>query len=234
VKRLGTSFLVAGLWTAGAVEWPKYPAERPRVSGKLASGQVAIRKALVMPAQVRFDKRGIKGSEGGIPEGDQIAEKLFLAVCEQLRARGVEVLPDPRSAAADDAARYALADLQARYDNVAVQIRRKPPRVDKDGFTLGDGVAKFGPGTAADILVFLRGDGTSASRARQAMTMVGVGGLSEFRGEVGIVDARTGAVLAFVRFIRARNMTKNTEERLGKNIQDALYDVPLPVGPPKK
>jgi hypothetical protein len=224
---------MTGLWTARAVEWPKYPAERPRISGQLASGQVAIRKALVLPAEVSFNKVGVKGSDGGIPEGDRIAEKLFLSVCEQLRARGVEVLPDPR-AATDDRARYALADLQARYDNVAVQIRRKPPRVDKNGFTLGDGVAKFEPGTAADVLVFLRGTGGSASRARQAMALAGVGGLSEFRGEVAIVDARTGAVLAFVRFIRARNMTQNTEERLAKNIQDALHDVPLPVGPPKK
>jgi hypothetical protein len=85
-------------------------------------------------------------------------------VAAELAQRGVEVLPDPLSNARDDAARYAVADLQARFDNVAVQVRKKPTHVDKGAFTLGDRVAKFEPGAPADVLVFLR----ASCRSRDA------------------------------------------------------------------
>jgi hypothetical protein len=218
----------AGFWAlpmgAGLYEWPC-------INGRLASKRIVLRKALVLPAQITFAKVSAKGSEGGISEGDQIARSFYDAVIAELAQRGVEVLPDPLTTAKDDAARYAVADLQARFDNVALQVRRKPIHVEKGEFTLGDRVAKFEPGAAADVLVFLRGTGQTLTPARMAIAVATGNGATQFRGDVTLVDAKTGEVLAFLRFNRSRDMTQKTGERFAQNMRRALHDVPLPMPP---
>jgi len=106
--------------------------------------------------------------------------------------------------------------------------------VARGGFTLGDRVAKFEPGAAADVLVFLRGSGQVATVAR---TVIALATLrfpeTEFRGEVTFVDAKTGEVLMFARFTRFRDMTTKTDERFTQTLRQALHDVPLPLPPPK-
>jgi hypothetical protein len=211
-------------------------AEWPHVNEKLTSREVTIRKAVLLPAQVSFNKVGARGSEGGIPEADQIGASLYSAVSKELSLRGIEVLPNPLEQAKDDAAKYAIADLQARYDNVAVQVRRKPGRVAKGRFTLSDRVAKFEPGAAADTLVFIRGAGLMFTPGRKAIALAtwGWAGLvSQFRGEVAFVDAKTGEVLAFIRFSRSRDMTRKADERFRQGLREVLHDVPLPLPPPK-
>src|SRR5205807_1532161 len=108
---------------------PLARAEWPHLNQKLTAKQVTIRNVVVLPAQVVFDKTGTRGSEGGISEAGQIAETFYAEFCKELGVRGVVVLPNPQAQAKDDTARYAVADVQAKYDNVAVQLRRKPGRV---------------------------------------------------------------------------------------------------------
>ncbi len=55
-----------------------------------------------------------------------------------------------------------------------------------------------------------------------------------FRGELALIDSRTGEVLSFVRFQRQQNMTEKAEERIAEGVRLALHDVPLPLPPPKK
>jgi hypothetical protein len=212
-------------------------ADWPHVNRKLTSKQITIRKVVLLPAQVAFNRIGTRGSEGGIREGDRIALSFYSAVSKELSSRGVEVLPNTPIQAKDDVAKYAIADLQGKYDNVAVQLRKKPGRVAKGGFTLGDRVAKFEPGAAADALVFIRGSGQIFTPGRKALALAVGGPLSvigRFRGEVTLVDPKTGEVLMFLRFLLLRDMTAKTDERLAQTLRATLHDVPLPVPPHKR
>lgn len=230
MRRAGLYWLAAitlGIWT------PDARAQWPEVNAKLTSKQIMIRKAVALPAQVTFNTVGAKGPEGGISDADQIAQSFYAAVTSELTLRGVEVGPNPVEQAKDDAARYAVADLQANYDNAAVQIRRRPGRVTKGQYTLGDRVAEFEPGATADVLVFIRGEGVLFTLGRRVLIPSGIASPPPFRGEIALVDAKTGEVLVFVRFARGPDPRVKTDERLAQNIRQALHDVPLPLAPPK-
>jgi hypothetical protein len=211
-------------------------AQIPYVNKKLKDRQVSIRKVVVFPAQASFDIVGAKGSEGGLPEADRIGADFTTAVAGELSWRGVQVLPSPWDQAKDDATRYARADLQGKYDNIAVQLRRKPDWVRKGKITMGDRVTGLDGGPDADALVFTRGSGHTLTPGGKAVALAtwnlaSVAG--QFRGEVTMVDAKTGEVLVYVRFWRHQNVTERTGERLSKSLREAFHDVPLPLPPHK-
>jgi len=55
-------------------------------------------------------------------------------------------------AAATNEEKYAIANLQAKYDNIHVQLAKKPKRIDNGQLSLGDSVAAFEPARGADAL----------------------------------------------------------------------------------
>jgi hypothetical protein len=225
-------WFAALLWSASLAR-----AQWPHVNEKLTAGRVVIHQAVLLSAEVKFERIGTRGSEGSITEADQIAAAFYSSVAKELALRGVNVLPNPLDQARDDAARFAIADLQAKYNNVATQVRRKPNRVAKGRFTLGDRVALFEPGAAADVLVFMRGAGYLPTPGRNAISLAtwGFAGVGPgFRGEIAFVHAKTGEVLVFLRFFRRRDMTKDADDRFAQSVREALHDVPLPMPPPRK
>lgn len=206
--------------------------EAPHLNSKIVDKRISIRKAVLFPAQVSFTRVGGKGYEGGLAAADQLAAVLYSTVSKELSLRGIELSANPLEQATRDDTKYAVADLQAHYDNVAVQLERKPKQVAGGGFTLGDEVAKFGPGATADVLIFLRGSGQVATPARTVIALAGMRfPETEFRGEMTFVDAKTGEVLVFVRFTRFRDITAKTDERFTQSLRQALHDVPLPLPP---
>jgi hypothetical protein len=222
--------LLLGVMAYQAAAWPY-------LNPKVTSGKAAIRKAVVLPAQVTLTRIGAKGPEGGLPEADQIADAFYSAVAEELSHRGVEVAPNPLRNAKDDADRYTVADLQSRSDTVRVQIVKKPTGVEKGRYTLGDRVGKFEPAAGSDALVFLRGQGYLPTPGRKAVAIVLVNPFAAtptFHGDLTFVDAKTGEVLAFVQFTRTRNMTQKTEDRFAETLRISLQHVPFPLPPGKK
>jgi hypothetical protein len=127
-----------------------------------------------------------------------------------------------------------LAGIAAKYNNVLVQLRRKPNRVDKGTLTLGGGVASFEPAKDADALVLVRGSATSASPGKKATVFIGIGALSSFHGDISFVNARTGDVLAWTRISRQADVSKDAINRLAGSARTALRDIPLPVPAPDK
>jgi hypothetical protein len=209
--------LFALLLIAGAVS---VSAEAPHVNVKLKGRSSTVRKALVLPALITFGKVGWNGDQSSFADSDEIA------------SRGVEVLPNPMEAAPDDAARFAVVDLQSRYDNVAFQMHRSLGKVEKGGLTLGDRVATFGPGSNADVLVFLRGAGRVSSTARKAITLASKWmPETSFRGEILLVDARIGEILFFVRFLHYANVARKTEQHFAESVHRVMHDIPLPLPP---
>ena len=119
--------------------------------------------------------------------------------------------------------------------SVAVQLRRTWAR--------GEGADHAGrPGDALGAWGrrghrrFLRGWGRILTPGRKAIAAAtwGFGGIAgEFHGELAFVDSKTGEVLASVRFLRQRDITKKTDERFAENLREVLHDIPFPV-PPRK
>jgi len=208
------------------------------VNKKLRSKTVSIRKAVMLPAQVSFAKVGVKGSEGGMEEGERLAASFYSSLTGELTLRGVTVLPNPQEQAKDDATKYAIADLQGRFDSIRLQLRRKPGRVTKGEVTLDDRVAKFEPGATADVLVFMRGEGIISTPGRTAMRIVALGWLGllmeiEFRGDVTFVDARSGEVLALLKLEKNRHMNRESDRRFSRAFREAFRDLPFPSPAPK-
>lgn len=216
-------FCAASVVAASA---PGALAQYVHINAKLKAGQIAIRRVVVLPAEIVLNASGAAGGLAAIPESDKLAESLYTAVGGELRRRGVELVPNPMIEPGGDAVKYAVADLQSRYDNVTVQLRRRPGQVKKGEFTLGDRVARFGPGASADALVFLRGTGQFA-KAGGALTDIA----GQFSGELAFVDSKTGEVLVYITFYRWRNMSRKTDARFEATLRAALHDVPLPRPP---
>lgn len=212
-------------------------AQWPHLNRKLENKAVVVRSALIMPAEVEFDKVSVKGSEGGIAQAEQISDSFYKAFASELALRGVTVLRNPADWTTDDRGRFAISDLQSKYANIAVQLRRKPGRVEKGAYTLGDRVGSFEPARGADVLIFLRGAGVQLTRARNAIGVATLGATQvgpRFTAEVCFVDARSGEVLVYFRFSRRRDMTMNGEDSFSRYFRYWLAAVPLPGPVPKK
>jgi len=210
---------------AGAIFALPVHAEWPYFGPSLKTGRVALHKVVILPAQFAYKVIGLKGVKGGTEEGEQIGVNLASAVAAELARRGVEILPSPRDAAKTDSEKYAIADLETRYDTVGLLIRKKPGLIREGRLTLDDRVAGFAPGTGADALVFLRGHG----EARQP---IGAFGTADLHIDVAFVGAKTGEVLGLVRF-GIYLSHKEIENRLASGFREALHDLPLPLPPPK-
>jgi hypothetical protein len=165
------------------------------------SGKKAIHSVLVLPAEAKIVKSGMKGNEPLVEESHRFELTLTSSVSETMAGRGCTVLPDVFSPAALDAnpdLKYALADLQSRYDKLQEQLAKKPKDVRAGRFTLGDEVANFSPSAAADALVFVRGGGVISTTGKALFgALTGVGGGSYLGSAISIVDAQTGSILYY-------------------------------------
>jgi len=204
-----------------------------RIHPSLKSGQIVIRKVVILPPQIDFTSVSMKGSQGMPAESDRLAEAFSAALAKELSARGVQVSANATNAPVTDQAKYALADIQSKYDNIRVQLRRKPLRVDRGQMTMGDVIAGFAPAKGCDAVVLVRGTAIKATRFKSVAMVVGLGALSGFQGDVALVDPRTGDVLVWARVLRTRDLSERPDERLGNCIRDALAEVPFPVRPSK-
>ncbi|HUA64126.1 MAG TPA: hypothetical protein VML19_35610 [Verrucomicrobiae bacterium] len=205
-----------GLMVAACI--PLARAQHPYLNKQLASKQVVIHRALVLPAMVDFTKLTLTGAEGRYANAERISAAFYAALCRELAARGVEVLPDPMGAAKTDAEKFAVVELQTRYDTVSLQLQKHPGWVKEGRVTLDDRVARFAPGAGADALVFVR-DHT----VQKAL------GTGDSVSEVTFVDTKTGEVLAYVVFYPAVSASKDTH--IASDLHNAMHNLPLPLPP---
>jgi hypothetical protein len=209
---------------------PTARAQYPDLNPKLQKGKIAIGSAMVFPPEIEFTKLGMKGPEGMTPEADKLAETLYSALSQELSLRGVKLLLNPGEPKSD-VEKYALANLQAKFDTVHLQLGLRPGGVERGRYSLGDGVSTFVPAKGADGLVFLRGKAIQATPAKAAIS--GYRGWPHFSADVTFIDAKTGEVLAWAPLHRWGDMTKDQDARLAQTIRSSLRDIPLPVKAPK-
>jgi hypothetical protein len=216
----------------GVAAWPTAAAaQMPHLNARLKAGKAPTARAIVLPAHVSFLRLGVKGAEGMEQEAAALSDRFHKAVCAELSARGVTVLPVAADQANDDTARYRIADLQSKFDHLRTPLRRRPGRVARGYYTMTDAVAAFQPGQA-DVLVFIRGEGyvqTKGNKALGAAVLNPFLAFSRFRGEVTFVDAMSGEVLAFLRMGIWKNLASDPDSRLQDLVHRTLRPLPLPA-----
>ena len=185
---LSTAFLSTSVWAQ--FEHPD-----------LKSGKAVVKNVVILPPNVRIVKNGVKAVEEMTAESRALELALEPLIAGGLNSRHCDVNDKAFSNDAlekDSDLKYAVADLQKKFDEMLPQLERKPKDIRKGRFTLGDDVAKLNPGGTADALVFVRGHGqivTGGKAFLTAMAHTYTGSFAVY--QIAVVDARTGAVLYF-------------------------------------
>jgi hypothetical protein len=104
--------------------------------------------------------------------------------------------------------------------------------VKKARFTLGDEVMLLNVHKDADVLVFIRGQGRMFTKGKTAFSIINIFDLDfPFATiTVGIVDARSGEVLAFTKPMSASKVLKD-KKALNKMIEKSLKKLPATPTP---
>ena len=205
-----------------------------QLNPKLEKKEKTIKNVLILPAKVELVKSGMKGGEGMLKESDQVAVELPKLVVAALQKKGYTVLDDPfTTSVLDDHSdlKFALADIQSRYDVLGKQLWRKPKDVKKGRFTLGDEVSKVNPDGRADTLIFIRAVGQKNTGGKKAL---GVALMNPFflmdvmLVSISVVDAQSGEVLATAQTVGTGDFVGKTERSLAKRIEKSLNKLPAP------
>jgi hypothetical protein len=195
---------------------------------KVAEKKVTIRSAVILPAKVEITKESAKGAEMMVAESAEVSGSVTEAVGQALQQKKISVAANRfEPASMDDSRKYQLADIQTRYDALLPKLMDKSKDVKKARFTLGDEVMLLNVHKEADVLVFIRGHGRVFTKGKTAFSIINIFNL-DFPFTlitVGIVDARSGEVLAFTKPLSASKVIKN-KKALNKMIEKSLKKLP--------
>ena len=194
---------------------------------KIVEKKVTIRSAVILPAKVEIMKESAKGSEMMVAQSADISKSVMEAVDQALKEKKISVVAnsfDP--SALDDSRKYQLADIQTRYDALLPKLLKKSKDVKKARFTLGDEVMLLNVHKDADVIVFIRGQGRVFTKGKTAFSILSFSlDFPLATITVGIVDARSGEVLAFTKPMNSSGVLKN-KKSLNKMIQKSLKKLP--------
>lgn len=200
----------------------------PKLVEKNVEKKVTIRSAVLLPAKVEITKESAKGSEMMVAESAEISTAVMEAVNQALQQKKINVVTNSfEPAVMDDNRKYALADIQARYDALLPKLIDKSKDVKKARFTLGDEVMLLNVHRDGDVLVFIRGYGRVFTKGKTVFSIVNIFSLDlPFTViTVGLVDARSGEVLAFTKPLSGSKVLKNPKA-LTKMIAKSLKKLP--------
>ena len=194
----------------------------------LVDKKVTIRSAVILPAKIEIVKESSKGAEMMVAESANISANAVTAAGQALQGKKINVVPssfDP--AAMDDSRKYTLADIQNRYDALLPKLLKKSKDVKKARFTLGDEVMLLNVHKDADVLVFIRGAGRVFTKGKTAFSIINIFSLDFPFAQItiGIVDARSGEVLAFTKPMSTGGAIKD-QKSLNKLIEKSLKKLP--------
>jgi len=203
-------------------------AQAQYVNSKLVEKKVTIHSAVILPAKVEIMKESAKGSEMMVAESADISAKVVEAVGVTLQKKKMNVATnsfDPT--AMDEGRKYTLADIQSRYDALLPKLVKKSKDIKKARFTLGDEVMLLNVHKDADVLVFIRGSGRVFTKGKTAFSLINIFSFDFPLAQitVGVVDARSGEVLAFTKPMSTSGTLKNQKD-LNKMIEKSLKNLP--------
>lgn len=227
-RRAALRLAVATLFVVAVVGFLAPPAARgqflhPKISGK----QIVIRSVVILPAKVDIVRTSLKGPEGMAAESEALSTRVEKTISEVLaNQKKMATLGGPAmSDGGDSQAKYAIADIQTKFDGLLPKVQKKRGDVAKGRFTLGDEVLNLNLDKAADAIVFIRGQGQAITSGKAAFNILVGGTPAYLRLQITIVDARTGDVLLYADPVMAGDPTA-VNDHLRKLIEKALKKLP--------
>lgn len=195
---------------------------------KVTSKQTTIRNVVIMPAKVDVVRDSMKGPEGMAAESEELSERIARLVTQALASKQVTVSPAlvPGTGDGDATQKYAVADIQSRYDDLLPRVAKKRSDVKKGRFTMGDEVLNLNLDKSADAIVFIRGQGQKLTSGKKAFSLLVGGAPAYLKLTIGIIDARTGEVLLYTDPIYVGDPTTAKDQTLLKPIDKSLKKLP--------
>ena len=198
----------------------------PKVSGK----QTIIRKVVILPAKVDIVRNGMKGPEGMAAESEELSARVEKAVADVLaNQKKIVTVSSPAisSEGSDAQAKYTVADIQTKFDDLLPKVMKKRSDVKKGRFTMGDEVLNLNLDKSADAIVFIRGQGQKLTSGKTAFKLLVGGTPAYLRLEITVVDARSGEVLLYTDPVFAGDPT-TAVDRLRKALEKGFKKLPVP------
>jgi hypothetical protein len=189
-------------------------------SAKPGDAKQVISRIVVLPAQVSLSKDGMKGSEPLEKEAAAATPIIEKAMAKALTAKNLNVLESPftpETLQNDEKLKYALADLQRNYHDMLVKIAKNQKDIEKGRFSLGDQVLLLNQDDNIDAFVFIDAAGQRKSGGKKALGVVLLNPfmlMSFYFINVGIVDARSGEVLAYGQVLTPYDFGKEDDKKL--------------------
>ena len=172
------------------------------VQHKMSSGSFPVRSACMMPPQGHLFRIGVKGAQSLTRESDAWGVALEYLVVSHLKSDGIAVhsATNPLSTGASaDEIRSAISQVQEKFDAISPLMRKKPGRIGKAAYTLGDQAGMLPCSENSDILVFVQGAGQVLTDGRTTMTFFVGGPTEDAVVFVTMADAKTGEIVGFIR-----------------------------------
>lgn len=201
---------------------------------ELKSGKKRIGSIVLMPLNVSLSRMTMKGSEPMIDEAREAELPLSLEVEAVLRDLGyrldMETLA-PEAIGKDPEQRYALDDVQKRFDTELELMHRESKGVRKGRFTLGDEVLKLPLSDKVDALLFVRARAQMLTGNKKAFGALVAGPSNDTTAmDFGLVDAKSGEVLYFGKFKMPANLLWDSTE-ISAGIAKAFSNLPKTGSP---
>ena len=191
---------------------------------KLKGHEMMVKSVVMLPPIVEMSKKGVKGTEGMGKEAEEATTEFATSVSTALTGRGLAVATPFSDEALKDnnELKYAIADVQKRFDEIAPQLFKKRKDVRKGRFSVGDSVALLNADGKADVLVISRVTGTKETKGKKMLTGCLLCGAMKnkaiFQSRVALVDAKSGDILFLGDYLSAGLPKDKTYEKSFKSI----------------
>ncbi|HEV2903546.1 MAG TPA: hypothetical protein VGW32_00785 [Pyrinomonadaceae bacterium] len=196
----------------------------PKVSKK----ETTIRNIVILPAKVNVVRDSMKGPEGMAAESEELSARVEKILAEVLaNKKKVNTLASMASSAgeAETQTKYAVADIQTKFDDLLPKVMKKRSDVKKGRFTMGDEVLNLNLDKTADAIVFIRGEGKKLTGGKTAFNLLVGGTPAYLRLQIGVIDARNGEVLLYTDPIFAGDPT-TAVDRLRNALEKGFKKLP--------
>lgn len=226
LRRLRTASLAALVLVAAAL----FPltARAQFLHPKVSKKETTIRNIVILPAKVNVVRDSMKGPEGMAAESEELSARVEKMLAEVLaNKKKVNTLASMAASAGEGETqtKYAVADIQTKFDDLLPKVMKKRSDVKKGRFTMGDEVLNLNLDKTADAIVFIRGEGKKLTGGKTAFTLLVGGTPAYLRLQIGVIDARNGEVLLYTDPIFAGDPT-TAVDRLRKALEKGFKKLP--------
>jgi hypothetical protein len=228
-RRARIRFALASLIVVAAAVLAPLAARGQFVNTKISGKQAVIRNVIILPAKVEIVRTGLKGPEGMAAESEELSTRIEKTLAEVLaNQKKILTLGGPATSSDGGAqAKYAMADIQAKFDDLLPKVMKKRGDVNQGRFTIGDEVLNLNLDKSSDAIVFIRGQGQKITSGKAAFNMM-VGGVPAYlRLQIAIVDAHSGEVLYYADPVLGGDPTA-VNDHVRKALEKAVKKLPIP------